>query len=331
MAILVTGGGGFVGINLVSELLSKNQRVVALDRKPLHPIAERELRAQGRTLDVVVGDVTDENFLRDVFGKFQIDAVIHAAVITADEKREASQPEQIVDVNVHGALNVLGAAKSAGCERVVYVGSGQAYGQTHDEHRPLHEDSSPSRPVDIYGITKFAAERIAMRLADVWNLDVACVRLGSVCGPWEHATGVRDLLSPQLQLAQLAVRGQEAILPPQEVWRDWIYSRDAAAGLAAIVLASRLPHRLYHLSSGIDWGTTLAEWCKVLHDGYPKFSYRVAVNGETPNVSHRVAKDRSPMDVSRIAQDTGFTSRFPPRQAYADYIDWIRTHEDFLR
>lgn len=330
MTILVTGAGGFVGINLVGELLSRGERVVALDRKPLHPAAERELRRQGN-LDVVVGDVTSENFLRDVFGKFQIDAVVHAAVITADEKRERSQPEQIVAVNMLGTLNVLGASQSAECKRFVYVSSGQAYGETHDEQQPLLEDLSASRPVDIYGITKFAAERIALRLGDLWELDITCVRLGSVCGPWEHATGARDLLSPQLQLAQLAVNGREAVLPPKEVWRDWIYSRDVAAGLLAVVHARGLPHRLYHLSSGINWGGTLLGWCKILRDAYPAFSYRIASDSDSPNVSHRIAKDRSPMDIRRIAQDTGFTPRFGPQEAYADYLDWVRAHEDFIR
>ncbi|MGH7330871.1 MAG: NAD-dependent epimerase/dehydratase family protein, partial [Polyangiaceae bacterium] len=206
-----------------------------------------------------------------------------------------------------------------------------AYGQTHDEGRLLVEDVAPSRPLDIYGVTKFAAERIALRLGDLWDLDVTCIRLGSVCGPWEHATGVRDLLSPQVQLAKVALSGESAILPGKETWRDWIYSRDVAAGLAAAVRARRLPHRLYHLSSGIDWSGTLLEWCKLLHGAYPAFSYRAAAAGETPNVSHRVAKDRSPMEISRIKQDLGFTPAFGPREAYADYIDWVRAHEDFIR
>ena len=330
MSILVTGGSGFVGMNVVEQLIGKGQRVVIVDRNEPRKLALQALRKLDPQLRVVTADVRDQAALTRIFGDFGITRVIHTAVITAGTARESSEPAEILDVNVRGTVSLLQAARAAGCERVVYVSSGAAYGKTHDEGGRLHEEISPSRPNDIYGISKFAAEQTALRLAKLWSLRVVCVRLGSVCGPWEFDTGVRDLLSPQFQVAQLAVRGETALLPDNEPWRDWIYSRDVAGGLVTLLEARDPGYDIYHLSSGIDWNGTFAQLCEALKKAYPRFSWRIAASGERPNISFWIERDRAQMDVARIAQDLNFTPRFGPREAYADYVDWVRKHEDFV-
>jgi nucleoside-diphosphate-sugar epimerase len=268
--------------------------------------------------------------LHAVFDDFEIKLVVHAAVITSDAAREARDPKEIVEVNVLGTLNVLRHAQAANCKRVVYVSSGQAYGKTHDEGLRLHEEVSPSRPEDMYGITKFTAEQLALRLGELWKLPVVCVRLGSVFGPWEFGTGVRDPLSPFLQTAELAVLGKQAVIPAREVRRDWIYSRDVAAGISAALRAKSLQHRLYHLASGMDWRGSFAQWCDTLRQAYPRFSWQTARAGEQPNVSFLVARDRAPMDITRVSKDLHFSPRFGPSTAFLDYVEWIRKHEDFI-
>jgi nucleoside-diphosphate-sugar epimerase len=330
VTILLTGGGGFVGINLVEQLIGAGERIVVFDRHGLPAAATEIMRRSDGDLELLTGDVRDAAGLNTVFREFNVQQVVHAAVITADAAREARDPKEIVDVNVVGTLNVLCQAHAANCERVVYVGSGQAYGKTHDEGLRLYEDRSPSRPEDVYGMTKFAAEQIALRLGELWNLQVICVRLGSVCGPWEFDTGVRDLLSPFLQAAQLAVRGETAVIPTREVRRDWIYSRDAAAGIIA-ALRTKVPrHRLYHLASGMDWQPSFPQWCDTLKEAYPRFSWRVAGPGDRPNVTFLLDRDRAPMDITRAIDDLNFKPRFGPGAAYRDYKKWIRNHEDFV-
>ena len=331
MAILVTGGGGFVGLNVVEELLARNEQVVVFDRHGLPRFATSIGDAHKSDLSVVTGDVRDTSALKATFRKYDIERVVHAAVITADAARERRAPNEIVDVNVGGTINVLEAARSANCDRFVYVSSGQAYGKTHDLGQTLREEVSPSCPEDVYAITKFAAESITGRLSTLWKMHVLCVRLGSVCGPWEFDTGVRDMLTPHLQVAQLALRGAAAIVPLKEVWRDWIYSRDAARGLIAIVKAAASQHTVYHLTSGIDWRGSFTAWCETLKGAYPTFSWRIAANGERPNVSFVVERDRAPMNIDRIVNDVGFKPQFGPREAFDDYIGWIRAHEDFVR
>ncbi len=331
MTVLITGGCGFVGINLAEALLEAGEAVVLLDRIALPAVAHDALTKHSSRFSAVIADVQDAASMSAVMADHHVRCVVHAAVVTSDVAREAREPGSIVGVNVGGTIKVLEAARTANCRRFIYVGSGQAYGATHDAGELLDERTSPSRPNDIYGISKFCAEAIALRLGRLWGLEVACVRLGSVCGPWEFDTGVRDMLSPYLCTAQLAVRGAEAVVPRKEPWRDWVYSRDVAEGLRALLNASALPNDVYHLSSGQSWHDSFDHWCELLRGSYPLFSWRRGRVDEQPNVSFVVERDRSPMNVARIASDTGFAARFGPQEAYVDYLSWIRAHEDFIR
>jgi UDP-glucose 4-epimerase/UDP-glucuronate 4-epimerase len=325
--VLVTGASGFVGINVVERLLDAGERVVAVDRKSF-PIDQSETASRNRArLTSVTLDVAQSSHVDAAFRELQVDGVVHAAAITADAAREAREARRIVEVNVLGTINVLTAARDAACRRFVYVGSGQAYGATHDEGSALVEDRSPSRPADVYGISKFAAERIVLRLGELWQTDVVAVRLGSVCGPWEVDTGVRDMLSPYFQVTRLAIRGEAAVIPEHEPRRDWIYSRDVAEGVARVLLAPAPSHRLYHLSSGMDWHGRFRDWCDVLRHAYPRFSWRLADRSTAPSVSFIVDRDRSAMNIDRMVEDLDYKPCFGPEAAFQDYIAWIRSHE----
>lgn len=268
MATLITGGCGFVGINLADALLAKGEAVVLFDRRPLPDEARAALGAHAAPPTTIAGDARDTGALQRLIRDQRVDRVVHAAVITSGPQREASEPGDIIAVNIGGTVSVLNAARASGCRRVLYVSSGSAYGQTLDESGPLLEDASPSRPDTLYSITKYAAERTVLRLRALWNFDALCVRLGTVFGPWEYGTGARDRLSPQLQLARLAVRGETAVLPAHEVRRDWIYSRDVASGMARLLEAGRTAHALYHLSSGRDWSGFFPRWCAALQSAW---------------------------------------------------------------
>ena len=326
MATLVTGGCGFVGINLAEALSAQGEQAVLFDRNPLPLVAKQALQNAKIPPVVMTGDVRDKALLAKTMTDAGVQRVIHAAAITAGTTREAEQPGDIVEVNVKGTISVLEAARAAGCSRVVCVSSGSAYGRTLDEAGPLHEEVSASRPETMYAITKLAAEATALRLGALWQLDVAAVRLGTVFGPWEFDTGVRDTLSLPLQLLRLALRGETAVLPVKEVRRDWVYSRDVAAGLAMAV-KTRGEHRLYHLAAGGNWKGSMPGWCETLKKVFPAFSWRT---GEQPNVSYHAEADRALMDTGRMAADFGFRARFGARDALADYLGWIRRNPGFF-
>jgi UDP-glucose 4-epimerase/UDP-glucuronate 4-epimerase len=326
MTTLVTGASGFVGVNVLEELARRKRDVVAVDALP--PPEGAALAASA--IRFRTGDLRDEDFLESLFCAESIDKVIHLATITAGGEREYGCSSALVDVNVSCVARLLHVAKRHQCGRLVYVGSGSAYGRTWESEVPLREEESPSRPDSLYGITKLAGEQIALRLGELSGLDVRAVRLGTVFGPWERETGARDAMSLYLQLARFALVGSEAVLPSAIARRDWIYSRDAARGIADVLACAHTRHRVYHLTSGMEWSDGLALWCQALAANFAGFTWRAAEPGEQPNVVDTARRNRAPMLVDRIRDEVGFVARFGPGAACEDFAAWLKRNGAFV-
>ncbi len=320
MTVLVTGGTGFVGVNVVEALLERGEDVVSIDAGDLPAGAATALERFGQRLTLERGSVLDSEALERVFKRFPIDRVLHAAAVTSGPAREGRDPSSIVDVNLRGTINLLERARAQGVKRVLYVGSGAAYGESLYRYPRLYE-TTPSVPTTLYSITKYAAERMCMRLKELWDMDVACVRLGTVIGPWERDTGARDNFGTHSQLAAMAVAGQRAVLTSREIQRDWVYSRDVGKGLAALLLAPSLAHTLYNVSSGVAWQDPIARWCAVLGQAFPRFSFTTESASEEANIWY-TDRDRGLMDIGRLAQETGFAATAMD-ETYAGYLEWI--------
>ena len=89
-------------------------------------------------------------------------------------------------------------------------------------------------PETVYAISKYAGERIALRYRRIWELDLVAARLGTVFGPWEYETGVRDTFSAPLLASSLVRRGSDVVLSG-EGRKDWLYARDVAGAIAALL------------------------------------------------------------------------------------------------
>ncbi len=327
MATLVTGATGFVGVNIVEELVSRGLDVVALGLGGWPPEAASVLAADN--LQTVDGDVRDVALLDRVFNEHAIDRVVHGAAITAGLEREIEDPGSIIDVNVRGVALVIEAAQRHGVGRFVHLSSGAAYGDALLEDAPVQEETTPSRPVTLYGLTKYAGELTALRLGDLYEMDLVCTRLGSVFGPWERTTGARDHVSVFLQLARIVGARETALLPPTPR-TDFVYSRDVGLGVVALLAAKNLPRRVYNLSSGWEWEDLMAKWCRALATTYEGFNWRYAEAGEEPSIRHTEPRDRSLMDISRIAGEVGWKPQFSMQAAFTAYADWLVSVPNWL-
>jgi len=320
MAILVTGAAGFVALNIVEHLLSAGRDVVGLDRIPLPPRAVRDFALLPGKFTLIGGSILSAADLSRALTLAPIEAVIHCAVITAGAAREKSDPETIVAVNVQGAVGALMAAARRGVKRFVYPSSGSIYGHAAKGVALIEEDSLQPSPVMLYGLTKRAAETILPRIAETQGVRFTAARLGSVYGPWEYATGVRDTLSPMLQALECARDGREAVLGAP--WRgDYIYSRDVASGLVRIADAPALSRAIYNLGSGK--AATVEDWCESLAPLVPGFRWRRAGAGEAFEVESHTGFDRGAFDIGKIAAETGFAPRFDFATAAPDYLAWL--------
>lgn len=322
-AILISGGAGFVGLNLTEALLARGEEVVVFGREAALPDAAARTfaRLPGR-VEVVQGDVNDADALRAVFARRQVDRVFPFAAVTAGPDREAADPHGVLDVNLHGLIRTLEAARDAGgVRRVVLPSSAAVYGESAYAHRALEEVTTPPVPISLYGVTKYAVERAGLRLCGAWGLDAVAARIGATYGPWERDTGLRDTLSPHLAIARAAVRREEAVLPgAARLSYDWVYVRDLVAGLLALLDAERPPHRVVNLASGVDWAPELEGCLEEFARAFPGFRWRVADEGA--NIRFNESRARGVMAVERAAA-FGWRPRFGARGAYADYARWM--------
>jgi nucleoside-diphosphate-sugar epimerase len=320
MAILITGAAGFVALNVVEHLLRAGREVVGLDRIGLPARADREFAALPGRFTLIGGSVLSTADLRRALTVAPIEAVIHCAVITAGAAREKADPEGIVAVNVEGAVGALMAAARLGVKRFIYPSSGAIYGAGARDVPLIDEDATPAAPVNLYGLSKRAAETILPRVAETQGVRFAAARLGSVYGPWEYATGVRDTLSPMLQALERARRGEQAVLTP--AWRgDFIFSRDVADGLVRLADAERLSRVIYNLGSGVPGSA--ATWCEAVARAVPGFSWRMAAAGEVANVDSHTGFHRGPMAIGKIGRDTGYAPRWTFDTAAKEWWGWV--------
>jgi nucleoside-diphosphate-sugar epimerase len=318
--ILVTGGAGFVGLNVVEQLLARGEEVAIFDLNAL----PAEFKRTGK-LKVIEGDTTDGGEVNALFSKLKIDRVIHLAAITAGAERDAREPRRIAEVNLNGTLNVLSAARAAKVSRFVHAGTGAIFGAA-GQNVPELLDEEKHRPVpeSMYGITKYAAERSCLRLASLWNLDLLVGRLATAYGRWEYSSGVRDRLSPPTIIARLAAEKREAVFPPLGN-TDYIYAPDLASAIILLLDAKSPKHRLYHLGNGSAWA--LPRWCEALAKHYPGFRWRESDRVEECNVLPLGSGPaRTAFSGQRIRADLGYSPRFDVEASAADFAAFLKDH-----
>ncbi len=328
MRALIAGGCGFVGLNITEALLRRGDIAVLFDANPLHEEARRAFDDLPGTYVTVRGDVRDRGAVDAAFDNQKIDAVFYGAAMTSGPERERTAPEQVLGVNLLGLVNVIqGAAQAGGIKRVINIGSGSAYGRHRlDGEGDILEEVTPSEPESLYGITKHASEAVGRRLGELLSLDIRSVRLAAVYGPWEIDSGARDTLSPLMQAALAALHGERAILPRADR-QDWVYSRDVASALLALMDAEAPGHDLYHIASDQPCG--VRDWCDVLKSRYQGFDFAVAEPGQAANINLHGERNRRSLSGARLAADIGHRLPDDPQVAFTDFLDWMAQHGAF--
>lgn len=317
MTIIVTGGTGFVGLALAEALQAAGREVVLFGRDPM---PEAFTGILGR-LPFHCGDIADGKALEALLAATEPEAVVHLAAVTPDRAAEMDDPSSIIAVNIGGTTNLMRAlSRQKRRPKVLLASSVAVYGEMPPPSATYRENQAVPAPQSLYGITKLAAEDAARRLADLYDIDLTIVRLGPVYGPWEYKTGLRPLLSPHAQVIDLWRRGEHVVLP-RRLTGDWLYSRDAGRGLAALLLADHLGNGLYNLGGGTM--TDVADWCEQLETVRWAHGWHIASEVEKPNVVFGLAKDRAALDIARIGRDVGFYPRFAGRIAVDDYLSWL--------
>ena len=214
MRYLVTGGAGFIGSNIVDELVKRGHEVVVLD--DLSAGKEANLAAVRDKIDLHIGTITDLAAVQSACKGAHY--VIHLAARTS-VPRSVLNPLESNHVNIDGTLNVLVAARDAQVRRFVFAASSSAYGETPTLPKV---ETMPAQPISPYGVTKYVGEMYAQVFGRVYGLENACIRYFNVFGPRQDPTSQYSGVLSRFMLA--VIEGQAPVIYGDgEQSRDFTY------------------------------------------------------------------------------------------------------------
>ncbi len=304
---LVTGAAGFVGANLVRQLLHDGADVHALVRPSTNLWRINEIIPR---LTLHLADITDAGQLRQTVNDIQPEVIFHLAV-----HRAASSWEErlaTLQANVMGTFNLLEATATVDYHRFVHVGGSLEYGA---RKRPLTE-SLRLEPTTFYGVTKAASTLLCRQFAHANRLPIVTLRLFSVYGYWEAATR----LIPTAISAALG--GREISLTAPGYRRDLVFVEDVVEACLSALGAPRVSGQVINVGSGRQWTNEEVVDMVQAASGQP---IKTRVGGYPPrptDPTHWVA------DIGKARRLLGWEPRHTLRSGLEKTIAWFRLHRE---
>lgn len=314
--ILITGGLGSIGSHTARALLDLGESVVLTAHRstdlPDHLVGEPAGRVVVEPLDTADGAA----FL-DIGTRHEITGILHLAAA----RHDLPDPVDYLRADALGLLNALEAAGSWGVRRFAVASTIGVYAGVDEV--PWREDAPlPAVAVHQIPVFKKTAELFAALAGDSAGFEALSLRIGTIWGP----LGLPDNpFTPLPRLLSAAVWGEDPDLTPPrppaytEDATDLCYVKDCGRAIALLMLAERLTHRIYNVSSGrlVRYGEVVA-----------------AINAAVPAANIALPEGRSPdrppdnhLDITRLREDTGFRPEYDIERAVPDYVDWLRGHD----
>jgi nucleoside-diphosphate-sugar epimerase len=306
---LVTGGAGFIGSNIIHQLVARGEAVRVLDN---FSTGRREnLATVLADIELVEGDLRDlKACQRAVAG---VEHILHQGAIPS-VKRSVDNPFLSNDANVNGTLNLLVAARDAGVRRVVYASSSSIYGNS--PVLPKREDMQP-RPKSPYAVSKLAAEQYCRAFTEVYGLETVSLRYFNVFGPRQDPTSQYSAVIPLFIKAMVA--GESPVVYGDGLQsRDFTYvSNNVKANLLAVT-APGVAGGVFNVACGKRY--TLLDLIALLNDILGTFIEPVFSPPCPGDVKHSVA------DISLAQEQMGYTVEVDFEAGLEKTVDWYREH-----
>jgi UDP-N-acetylglucosamine 4-epimerase len=266
--VLVTGGAGFIGSNLVESFLETGNYVVCLDNFSTGKRENLIKFNQNTKFKLIEGDIRNYNdCLRAVEG---IDIVFHEAAL-GSVPRSLKDPVTSTDVNIGGFVKMLFAAKESGIKRFVYAASSSTYGDHPD--LPKVEDKIGS-PLSPYAITKYVDELFAENFSKTYGIEVIGLRYFNVFGRRQDPDGAYAAVIPKF-VKMLMKHEVPTINGDGTVSRDFTYIDNVvqANHLAGIVQSDNAVNQVYNVAHGER--TSLNKLFKIIRELAGKYDNEI--------------------------------------------------------
>jgi UDP-glucose 4-epimerase len=255
--VLITGGAGFVGINIVERLLKTSQfKISIIDNLSSgnYRLLEKTVKVSGAEIENVFSAETGKVsfFHEDITNKESVsqllkgqDLVIHLAAQTGVIP-SIRDPRNDARINIEGTLNLLSASVDSGVENFIFASSAAPLGE---QVPPLDENKIP-RPLSPYGASKAAAEAYCSAFSASYGLGTVALRFSNLYGPYSFHKGsvIAAFMKEMKQGRTLTVYGDG------EQTRDFLYTRDLSDAVLRILNcdSSKLKGQLFQMGTGVE-------------------------------------------------------------------------------
>lgn len=267
--VLVTGGAGFIGSNLIEKLLSQNNEIICLDNF----LTGKKENIEGFMLNpsfrLIEGDIRDIDACKSAVEN--VDIVFHQAAL-GSVPRSINDPITTNEININGFLNILVASRDAGVKRFVYAASSSTYGDNYT--LPKVEDSI-GKPLSPYAVTKYVNELYADVFAKNYGMSVIGLRYFNVFGRRQDPNGAYAAVIPKF-VKQLINHESPVINGDGSFSRDFTYIDNViqANELAATVSDEKAINSVYNVAFGDN--ISLKELAILLKELLSNFDEKIA-------------------------------------------------------
>lgn len=238
--VLVTGGLGFIGSNIVDLFIEKNYEVIVVDN--LYSGCKKNLNKDAKFYKT---DICDSD-LEKIFKRENPEFVLHQAA-QVNLRKSISDPVFDANVNILGSINLLECCRKFNIKKIVYASSGGAvYGEP--QYLPVDE-SHPIKPLCPYGASKYSVENYLFMYWKIFNLDYVALRYSNVYGPRQDPSGEAGVIAI---FTDRLLKGENSVIfGDGNQTRDFVYVQDVAnANLIAMEKKTR--SREFNIGSGIE-------------------------------------------------------------------------------
>jgi nucleoside-diphosphate-sugar epimerase len=306
--VLVTGGNGAVGCNLVRRLLEQDAKVTVLDD---FSQSEAGNLSRHQNLVIIKGDITDKKSLSKVFSR-KFDYVFHLAARFANEL-SIKDPLEDLRVNVQGTLQALLYASKQKPERFLYTSSSSLYG--HQKNPVMREDLMPN-PSTPYATSKLTAEYYCRSIHELYGLDYTVVRLSNSYGPFDPPGRYRNVIP---NFFENAIHQRPVIITGTgRETRDFTFVEDCVDGILLAATKKGGKNETFNLGTGKE--TQIRDIARlILH-----------ITGSKSKIKHKPMRSfdhvkRRRMDISKAKRMIGYDSSIKLEEGLVKTYEWFLT------
>jgi nucleoside-diphosphate-sugar epimerase len=310
--ILVTGGYGLIGHNVVRRLKDLKHRVMVVDTETNYGIIPQDeidylMEQRKRKVGIVEHvkwDISERFMMHQVFNRFQPDIVIHMASFPR-QKVVNSNPPYGAKVMSEGLLNLLEESRLGCVKKFIYISSSMVYGDFTDD---VTEDAI-CRPQGQYGIMKLAGEWLVKDYSRRDCFKHTIIRPSAVYGPLD----VEDRVIAKFMLT--AMRGGVLNVNGAGETLDFTYVDDAADGIVAAALSENTNNKTYNITK--SHSRTLLEAAELA----VKYAGKGSINVRDKDADF---PSRGALNIDAARRDFGFNPKVDVEEGFERYYDWLK-------